>query len=527
MRFGFFPGLLVVLLAAWPQTGLAGPAEAEEALKQARALQQAGQYFKAARYAFSALDDGEARKPEIYALITQSLASAGLDHSAAYFFIRTLQTKDKEAIRKVLPRTQEFLVQSGPDLFRKYLVEYTSNDDYDAVNRSAYLMSLGKTALLRGDERKAIEYLSGVSTASPLWPFALQMRASARAINGQNQAALADFRECVNRAEQIGDTAQTRKGVTSAWRRQRRQLAEDLEARCQAGVARTLYQMEDFSQADYEYDQIAKKTFVWTDILFEQAWNSFARKEYNRTLGKLVSYKSPGLSFVFNTEVDVLRAQTYLALCLYADTNKVIDEFNAKYAKLGEDLKRFIEANSTNLYVFHREGRQALQTPWTTQNQFYRLINRFIRGPYFQSLVVAENSLNGELNAITQFDQLQPGVSHEKNQGFPGFLRQVLGWKRNVLRQLGGAFVKNSLLDYYSILLSDFEKMSFIKVEMLSRTKEKLIYGKSASEERSRGNVEPSRRDDQYFWTFNGEFWNDEIGDYVFGLESECQSGAS
>ena len=37
-----------------------------------------------------------------------------------------------------------------------------------------------------------------------------------------------------------------------------------------------------------------------------------------------------------------------------------------------------------------------------------------------------------------------------------------------------------------------------------------------------RGRSDVPRRDYQYFWSFNGEFWNDELGDYVFGLESEC-----
>ena len=26
-----------------------------------------------------------------------------------------------------------------------------------------------------------------------------------------------------------------------------------------------------------------------------------------------------------------------------------------------------------------------------------------------------------------------------------------------------------------------------------------------------------------YLWTFNGEFWADELGDYVFSLKSECK----
>jgi hypothetical protein len=41
---------------------------------------------------------------------------------------------------------------------------------------------------------------------------------------------------------------------------------------------------------------------------------------------------------------------------------------------------------------------------------------------------------------------------------------------------------------------------------------------------RARGDVAYLRRTDkQYFWTFNGEFWADELGDYVFSLKSECK----
>ena len=64
--------------------------------------------------------------------------------------------------------------------------------------------------------------------------------------------------------------------------------------------------------------------------------------------------------------------------------------------------------------------------------------------------------------------------------------------------------------------------MAFIKLEMLRRAKDKLIGKNEVGVERGRGNRKPKRRDDQYFWTFNGEFWNDELGDYVFALESEC-----
>ncbi|HLD99778.1 MAG TPA: hypothetical protein VJB59_05935 [Bdellovibrionota bacterium] len=495
-------------------------------LRDAQALYQSGQYFKSARYAFAAHEQNQSLRPEAYSWITLSLTRAGLYNAASYFFIRTLQTGNKAAIQRVLGETENLLVRVGGDILRKYLIRHTRYEDYDLRNRSAYLYSLGKDTLLSGKEEKAIGYLNGIQAGSPLWPVALQLRGSANAILGRNDLAIRDFRECQSRSADLGSRILRDPRAS----RQLSRESDDLHARCVAGEARTLYQMERFDDADQVYDGIPKSSFVWPDILFEQAWNSFGRREYNRTLGRLVSYKSPALGFVFNTEVDVLRAQSFLALCLYQDANQVINEFNEKYTRVGEEVKRFVEMNSNNLKTFHELGKNALSRSLYTKNDFHRLANRFVRSPYFQNLVAAERDVGGELNAVRQFDHMQPGVSHEPGKGFPGFLEQVLGWRLKSIQLLGGAFVKNSLIDYHSALIADFEKMAFIKLEMLRQAKDKLIYKNSQlarGDDRGRGNMRPSRRDYQYYWSFNGEFWNDELGDYVFGLESECQNGGS
>ena len=261
-------------------------------------------------------------------------------------------------------------------------------------------------------------------------------------------------------------------------------------------------------------------SLVWPDILFEQAWNAFGKTEYNRTLGKLVTYKSPALQFVFNSEVDVLRAQTYLMLCLYDDANVTINGFNNKYGKVAQEVKGFVDGNAANLSAFYQAGAQALRSPLSGGNDFQRLLNRFVRGPYFQNLVAAERAVSRELPMVRAIPSTEG-----KGSGLAGFLELVLSWRVKSVRLLGGAFVKNSLIDYHQVLLSDFDKMSFIKLEMLSRAKDQLMGRAEPEGERSRGNREPSRRDDQYYWSFNGEFWNDEIGDYVFGLESKCGKG--
>ena len=513
---------LVILLVV----GVAAPARAEaanaastERLSEAQTLYSSGQYFKAARYAFAAAEEDDSLQPEAYSYVTISLIRAGLYQTASYFFIKTLMSGHKPAIRRVLTLTQDLMTYVGADLLRKYMIRHTAYEDYDTINRSAYLYALGRDSLLGGDENRAVGYLNGIDYRSPLWPYALQLRGTAHAIRGENDAATADFEACEKQAyHAVGSS-----GTGSVYAIHRDREFEDLESRCMASQARVLYQMDRFEDADRAYDRIPKKSIVWPDILFEQAWNSFGRREYNRTLGKLVSYKSPALNFSFNTEIDVLRAQSYLALCLYSDANEVINEFNTKYTGLGEQIKHFVEHNSNNLNAFYEVGKEASHAKLYSGNALYKFMNRFIRGPYFQNLIEAENTTYTEEQMIRQFDASQPGVSHGQG-GFPGFLDLVLKWRRKTLRHLGGAFVKNSLLDYHSALIADYEKMAFIKLEMLARAKEKLIYKHSPSAERARGSVEPSRRDDQYYWGFNGEFWTDELGDYVFGLESECSS---
>lgn len=517
------PKTLLILTVLWAALGASFDSHAaSEDLKMAERLYREGQYFKAARYAFQAAEGSNAG--QAYALASTALTDAGLYHSASYFFIRALQSGDRDAMRSALRRTQQIMVHVGADFLRNFLTRYTRLEDYDSENKSAFLYTLGKEALLSGDERKAIGHLDGISPRAALRPFALQLRGAAYAILGNVPAATRDFEECVDDADSaIGRVERPNDRLSRAWANDWKAQLEDLQARCLAGKARAYYQVNQFDEADQTYDRIPKASFVWTDILFEQAWNAYSQKEYNRTLGKLVSYKSPDLGFVFNSEVDVLNAQAYLALCLYSDANEVINAFNAKYSRITREVKEFVDQSGNNLSRYYEKGKQAYQAPLHSRNEFNRLLNRFVRSPYFTTLVRGERSIEREKGAIMRFDALQPGVSHNPMGGFPGFLRVVLAWRTKAVQLFGGAFVKNSLLDYHQVLLADFDRMAFIKLEMLSRAKDRLIYKKASPRERSRGNVMPARRDHQYRWTFNGEFWNDEIGDYVFGLESECE----
>ncbi len=493
---------------------------ADSALVQAKNMSAQGQHFSAARYAYSATETAQgAEQADAFATVTTSLIKAGLYQSSSYFFLKTLETKDKPAIRKVLVYAEPLMDRLGGDTLRDYLIRYTELNDYAANGRSAYLFSLGKAALLKGEENKALQYLNSVSTSSPLYPRALQLRGTALAIQGRNEESIDDFRDCVQASRLVVTETDT------ASNRYRQQIREkvDLEQRCLASQARVYYQADRFEDAEKIYDKIPKDALIWPDILFEQAWNSFARREFNRSLGKLVTYKSPMLSSIFNSENDVLQAQSYLSLCLYDDVNETVDRFQAEYSELGRDVKRFVEQNESNLPNFYALGVQTAKSPFNSKNNLHRMTNRFIRGPYFYGLMTQDRDIAAERGAIASFAQM---TQSSDSAGLAGFLKEVLGFRTRTVRNLGGAFVRNSLIDHQLQLVADFEKMSFIRIEMLSRAKDKLVRqsrsAQAEEDERKRGAVIPNRRDYQMFWTFNGEFWRDELGDYVFGLQSEC-----
>ena len=507
----------------WIPAALAETQSGTQLLKAAQEFCQRGQYFRCARYAFSAAQDSSAGvEDEAYSWVTVGLVQAGLPQSAAYFYVRTLQGNHPAATHRVLSQTEEIVNHVGVDLLRKYLISRTKVEDYDTRNQSVFHYLVGKSALLEGQYSRALEELSRVAYSSAFHPITLQLRGTVRAILGQGDGALNDFEQCISESGRLLEQAQAQKErFGEAWVKQGRSKAEDLRARCRAGLGRTYYQMNRFRDADRAYDRIPKSSLVWTDILFEQAWNAFSQQEYNRALGKLVSYKSPALKFVFNTEVDVLRAQSYLGLCLYADANDVINDFNSKYSRLGEEVKRFVEGNANEPEAFYQTGKRVLESSLFTNNGLHQMINRFIRSPYFETLVHVDREISKEMIVIERFASFQPGVG-DSGRGFPAFLRRVLDWRAATARRLGGIFVKNGLIDYHSVLINDFEKMAFIKLEMLSRAKNKLMHPELHAVSRDRGNREPLRKPYQYYWTFNGEFWNDELGDYVFGLESDC-----
>jgi hypothetical protein len=485
------------------------PQSLEQAFERAKNLEKVGSHLKASEIYFNIYTFGESKFEKLALERTAyNLVMAGFPNAASYFYIRTLLTKDKSIIRKALQYLPKMIDNVGFEFLKNYILENTQESDYEGLVKNHFYYYLGKSRLLEGNYSAALEALNKVGQGSGLLAQSYSLKGAAFAILNKNQQAIQAYEAC-NRIVDKED-GRTKK---------QNQALEDLKARCLAGLARVYYQIGDHKKAEEVFDEIQKSTFVWTDILFEQAWNSFVLGDVNRALGRLVTYKSPSLSFVFNPEVEVLKAQAYLSYCLYDEVNKVVVDFNREYTDIGVKIKDFLLKNSNNLNAFFNIAKEAYYSKLHTQNQFYKALNRFVRGAYFPSFITQDKKIKLELKNL--------GGEKNTKENFYGFLVKILNWRLSMNEQIAGSFIRSALTDLYNDLLTQFDQISFIKLEMLKQAKESLESKQELSQDEDgvykKGGLKVNRKDYQYLWNFNGEFWIDELGDYVFALESNCK----
>lgn len=417
----------------------------------------------------------------------------------------------------VVPWMKDYLVKNNAPLDGEMeeafdeVLEHTGVKLFESLPEEALKRSsaaniryiLAKRLANREKYREAIAELNGVSVDHSAYPFVAHLRGVSHAALGMNNEALTDFHDCVR----ISDKRAGK--VDSILSRSQLEANRDY---CVAGMARVQFSAQDFKKAELTFLDISKESYVWPQILFEEAWNSYYLRNYNRTLGKLVSYRAPVFDFIFKPEIEVLKALTYLKMCLYDDAKNTVDGFYSELLNSSQDLRKFLLNKGKNYRYYYdlvadHEAGKGMPLPIVDH-----ILRSVRKDPAFIEL---KGSLTG---AIAEYNHLRKQNNGSMKANLAKNIQTVVDEYRSTI----GSYVRSGLTGKYVELYSAFQGMSYIKLEVLAQRKERL-YQSDAVPGQKRGDVKYIERNDkQYFWTFNGEFWADELGDYVFALRSEC-----
>ena len=508
----------VACLLASAQVVQAADYSPESYIQEGLRFEKRGQYFQAARYYFQAqqraTDEGQRAVTSAY--ISNALAAQGLYQSASYFFLKAISSGNDRVIRLALNSTQGLIDNVGGVIFKKYLLKYTKEDQYPRSQRDYYLHFLAQDHLQALRPHDVIRSVNDIDRRFLNYPSSLFLRGTAYLLLGQVNEGVTDFRACANMADKVPYT----KNIT-------KQEARELKNRCLAGVARGIYQGKKYNDAELAYEAVEMDSFSWPQVQYERAWTAIARGDYNRALGRLVTYKAPALTWFHDSEVEMLRAISYLQMCIYEDVDKEANIFMAKYGKVGQEIKSMLEAsadgNTRELVKLFQRGVEAMKSKIQSEDPIHQVMNRFVRSPYFVQLAYTGEKVRKEYAYLNR-------IGDAGRRGIGGFLRDVLIWRWQTAQEVGGIFVRDRLSTEYKNLLANVATIDIVKLEMLRRAKARAEAVSSTVNEgvdvwgnRKKGSLgKPYTRRDQYFWDFNGEFWTDELGDYVFALRPEC-----
>lgn len=362
---------------------------------------------------------------------------------------------------------------------------------------------LAKRMFKKGRTQEALNELNSINADHSAYPFVTNLKGTIYASLNNQKEAESQFKDCIAASDR-------RMGKVDS-RIQKDQLATNRDI-CVAGIARAQFATGDYKKSELSYLDIAKESFVWPQILFEEAWTSYYIKNYNRTLGKLISYKAPVFDFVFKPEVEVLKALTYMKMCLYDDAKQTTDNFYNDLLNPSRDLRTFLVSRGKDYRYYYNLMADHEQNKPAPQPLIDNILKSIRKDGAYIEMKGALTSAIAEYNRLTKQRKSSMQANLVKN------VRTVVDEYRTTL----GAYVRAGLVSKYSELYSAFQDMSYIKLEVLAQRKERL-YNTEDTGNKKRGDVKYIERNDkQYFWTFNGEFWADELGDYVFALRSEC-----
>lgn len=454
--------------------------------------------FKKAENIFNKSSEDKESQFEIFKELFQSKYYFSSVPFAAEYII---QSKNLNAeFEKML---EILILKTGTSTFAGIAINDLKKHDSPSIS-----LILGLNYFRAKEYLLAINSLKNIKLNHRFSPEARMVEGSAYNLINSYSNALVSYDQCIDSAEGHEDK--------SANEKLQRYFAV-LRESCLVHKARILFKQKDFEGAIRLYEKIPKTSYSWPYLLLEKAWSYYYQEDYNRSLGLLTTYRSPLLKSYFFPESEVLTALSYFRLCLYDDTLQTIEQYYTIYKNRSDHLKNILMQHKDSHTFFLKLMFSSLDKVDDKNPYFRNLITQIRKKVKFSVDLVTRKKAVHELKSLR-------ALQAKKNSEFISFLikevKHSISWRGKALNH----FVKKEMFNF----INDIHRFSFemfnIKLEIMSRKRDLIYKNKKLIADRSRGDLENVKRNDkQFFWLFQGAFWADELGDYSFGLKSNCE----
>jgi hypothetical protein len=507
MRLSFKKLILLLALLLPLQSGRAeaGYAEALNFYRANRLYEAASMFFQAKELAQT---NNEKRAAEWY--LAESLQRIGFLYSASKYYTLIVR-RGYKANNPYFRRALEALgqINNSVNLGQSQIVElFKTKVDQSAIPGAArgfYFYYLGVEQYSQGRYKSARSYFDKVPP-------------------GSSYSAGADFHLGV-----IANLSGRHSEATNYFRRVRDRVANDdnrqlLWEMATLNLARVNYEVRRFPEALQYYSEIPRDSDNWLDSLWEGSWAFFMMQKHNNALGVIHTLHSPFFDMRFYPESYILQSITFLRLCRFEEAKNSLKSFQKRY-------KDILSAS-----------RSMVQNYRNDYDGFFRLIYDYRTGSlnkYQKSAEILDKVSRSDAYkeasdtirfATVELNQLQARGRVWSSSGLMAELRDFLNLKKKAAAEDAGSRLYQQASNYYDYL-RDLDNqsglvLSEILLENINKLRKQINVEAAKSRKQFIGGLQELNIDDELeYWPFEpNEYWEDELGYYVYNLPSRCDS---
>lgn len=286
-------------------------------------------------------------------------------------------------------------------------------------------------------------------------------------------------------------------------------------------TARLYYGVQQHQRAIKLYSDVPRMTAFWPQAVLERAWAGYVTQDFNRTLGDILTIKSPYFDQHWLPEAYALEALTYYSMCEFAQVEQILDDFAARYKGASEAFDKFLAFDAkdfkaaSDLYErIYGKGRD----DWKELP------------PAVYAVIESNREFAGPHNRILQIEAEMQKAAGQKDQWRDAEVAKALvknlEKQKKVYSKLAGAALAVALGNLRDGLGEWMGKAELIRLEMtLGQAKEYEARFRNPASANVDENIELTfaTNPELIYWPFNNEYWEDELGYYQRSEPGACK----
>lgn len=291
-------------------------------------------------------------------------------------------------------------------------------------------------------------------------------------------------------------------------------------------IARVHYEVKRYSESIGYYSRIPRDSDYWLDAIWEASWAFFFMEKFNNSLGNIHTIHSPFFINRFYPETYILQAITFLRLCRYDEVKESMRRFKVRYSPVFGDVKAMLNRYRGNPKGFFKLVYDYKSGQDIKYNNAEEIIKKL---SYMDAYKGARDTIrfaDRELDALN-------GYGKWKSSGLLGSLKSFLDAKKSSAITDAGRRMYKLSTTYYSQLLDLSNQTKLIVAEMqlgkLAKLRSKIAVTNPDDKVQFIGGMQKlSLSQSLEYWPFEQEYWEDELGYYVYNMNSQCtEKGAA